>query len=159
MSTPTLDNSQPDANRFQVGSVAAARWANAEKTMIHCMVTFPNHPLGLTQAMPFTADAGDSETHGQALFHRLVSGEFGSIGGYQPPSDDVLDGKAQSIVADALYETQLTVDHYRDELEAGTQTTISAQDYAALQAYRAALRNVNKQPGYPKAIAWPVKPF
>jgi hypothetical protein len=158
MSTPVLDNSQARPDPFCVGSVANPQWANAEKTMIQCMVTFPYHSLGYTAPMPFTADSRDSETHGQALFHRLASGEFGTIGNYQPPSDDLLDGKAQSIVADALVRTQLRVDQHRDELEAGGETTLTAAQFSTLQNYRADLRNIKKQAGYPKVINWPDEP-
>lgn len=152
---PVLNNTGSEPHPFHVGSCTDLRWADADRTIIACMVTFPHHHLGLTEPMPFHAHAGDSEAHGQALFHRCASGEFGPVGAYVPPSEDVLDSQAQTIVANALLQTQAAIDQHRDELDAG-ETTLTAEQFAALQTFRAALRNVKKQPGYPRVIDWPV---
>jgi hypothetical protein len=68
-------------------------WANAEHTLIDCVITtsqFANEEL------PFTADPNDVEPHGRAIFAQIVAGDFGPIGEYvappsqpTPPSGDI----------------------------------------------------------------------
>jgi hypothetical protein len=61
-------------------------WANAEQTLIDCVITtsqFGDEPL------PFTADKNDVEPHGRAIFAALAAGEYGDIAPYQPPSEQI----------------------------------------------------------------------
>jgi hypothetical protein len=57
-------------------------WANAEHTLIDCIIT--TSQFG-DEELPFTADPTDVEPHGRVLFERIVAGEFGPIGEYVPP--------------------------------------------------------------------------
>jgi hypothetical protein len=55
-------------------------WANADKTMIDCMVTFDS--IG---EVPFTASKQDFQ-YSLDIFNRCTSGEFGPIAEYiEPP--------------------------------------------------------------------------
>ena len=57
-------------------------WANAEHTMIDCVIT--TSQFGDEQ-LPFTASAADREPHGRVLFERIVAGEFGPIAEHVAP--------------------------------------------------------------------------
>jgi hypothetical protein len=57
-------------------------WANAEHTLIDCVIT--TSQFG-DEKLPFTASSIDVEAHGRALFERIVAGEFGPIGKYVEP--------------------------------------------------------------------------
>jgi hypothetical protein len=68
-------------------------WANAEHTMIDCVITTSQFS---DEELPFTASAADCEPHGRVLFERIVAGEFGPIAEYvapppvpTPPSGDI----------------------------------------------------------------------
>lgn len=49
----------------------------------------------------------------------------------------------------ALAATDWIVARHRDEMEAGDVLTLHPEQYAALQTYRQALRNITSQPGFP----------
>lgn len=49
----------------------------------------------------------------------------------------------------ALAATDWVVARHRDEMEAGDVLTLHPEQYAALQTYRQALRNITSQPGFP----------
>lgn len=65
-----------------LSSLRSPIWANAEHTLIDCVIT--TSQFG-DEELPFTADPNDVESHGRALFERIVAGEFGPIGEYVPP--------------------------------------------------------------------------
>lgn len=162
MSIPVLVDATPPGDTpmpFAIGTVADPRWENAEKTAITCRVTFPNHPAGVTEPMPFTAYPNDAEAHGREIFYRCVQGDFGPIADWMPPSADELATRARSERDALLSGTQWLVDRHRDELDDGAATTLSADLFAALQAYRRALRGITGQPGFPASITWPVSPL
>lgn len=148
MSTiPVLNDSQAGRNAFEIGAVSNARWANAESTLIQCTVTFPNHPMGLTQPTPFTADPRDGEAHGRAIFYRVRAGEFGPIAPYVAPSDDALATQARAKRDQLMRESDWT--QGRD---------VPAVLGDAWAPYRQALRDISDQPGFPRSIEWPTQP-
>ena len=57
-------------------------WADAEHTMIDCVIT--TSQFGDEQ-LPFTASPTDVEPHGRALYADIVAGKYGAIGEYVPP--------------------------------------------------------------------------
>jgi hypothetical protein len=63
-------------------SLKSPVWADAEHTRIDCVIT--TSQFGDEQ-LPFTADQNDVEPHGQAIFARLVAGEFGAVAEYVAP--------------------------------------------------------------------------
>ncbi|AUG04861.1 phage tail protein [Pseudomonas sp. 09C 129] len=58
-----------------------------------------------------------------------------------PPSDEELATAERYWRDQQLSETDGVVTRHRDEIEEGVATTLAADQYAALQAYRRALRN------------------
>ncbi len=57
-----------------------------------------------------------------------------------------------------IERTVWLVQRHRDEIEAGRVTTLTNDQYVALQSYRQALRDVPEQPGFPQDVKWPVAP-
>ena len=58
-------------------SVAAPRFANAEQTMIDCLVVFPSiskEPLAYT-----SAEVDSGAEHSEEIFRRCLAGEFGTV--------------------------------------------------------------------------------
>lgn len=67
-------------------SLTSPQWANAEHTMIDCLIT--TSQFG-DDVLPFTAAQNDVEAHGRAIFADLVSGVYGPIADYVPPPEPV----------------------------------------------------------------------
>ncbi|MDD5249631.1 MAG: hypothetical protein PHY45_11630 [Rhodocyclaceae bacterium] len=65
---------------FVITSVSAPTWANAEHTLIHCMIETDVYGV-----IPFAASPDDPESHGRTIFQAAVNGEFGAIAEYVPP--------------------------------------------------------------------------
>lgn len=59
-------------------------WADAEHTMIDCVIT--TSQFGDEQ-LPFTASPTDVEAHGRAIFADIVAGKYGAIGEYVPEGE------------------------------------------------------------------------
>ncbi|WP_172314380.1 phage tail assembly chaperone [Pseudomonas sp. WS 5079] len=66
-----------------------------------------------------------------------------------PPSDAELERRERTWRDRILAETDSVVVRHRDELEVARPTTITAEQYAALQAYRQALRDWTQSPNFP----------
>lgn len=71
-----------------------------------------------------------------------------------PPTPEQLATKARADRDAKLTATNWLVERHREEQETGA-TTLSAQEYADLLAYRQALRDVPQQSGFPESIQWP----
>lgn len=69
-----------------IESITNPSWANAEHTLINCIVKFGH----FDDAMPFTASVNDIEAHGRAIFADLVAGQYGEIAEYVEPPAPVL---------------------------------------------------------------------
>lgn len=59
-------------------TVTNPQYANAEKTMINCLVKFD----GFAGLLPFTASASDCEEHGKKIFAELLAKKWGDIKPY-----------------------------------------------------------------------------
>ena len=68
---------------MKIINVTTLQWANAENTLIDCMVLFDH----IGEALPFTANPNDSAVHGREIFARCVAGEFGPVAAYVPPPE------------------------------------------------------------------------
>ena len=77
----------------------------------------------------------------------------------QAPTDEQLAATARAHRDELLTSTEWIVSRHRDEIDAGHGTTLGADDYAALLAYRQALRDVPLQEGFPQTIDWPTPPI
>jgi hypothetical protein len=131
---------------FAIGTVTGAQWADAGKSAIQCVVTFPNHPYGVTDELPFMAVSSDTSAHGAALYKDLLAGKYGPIAAYTPDTTQ--------LAANARIK--------RDELLAASDWTqlpdVPAATAEAWTTYRQALRDVPAQAGFPVTITWPVSP-
>jgi len=56
-----------------------------------------------------------------------------------------------------LSETDWLVARHRDEKDAESDTTLTGEQFEALQAYRARLRALTQQPGWPR-VSFPARP-
>lgn len=73
------------------------------------------------------------------------------------PTTEQLATQARADRDAKLTATNWLVERHREEQETGV-TTLTAQQYADLLAYRQALRDVPQQDGFPETIDWPVAP-
>lgn len=73
------------------------------------------------------------------------------------PTTKQLAAQARATRDAKLSATTWLVERHRDEKETGT-TTLTAQEYADLLAYRQALRDVPQQAGFPADVVWPQRP-
>lgn len=64
-------------------TVSNPQWANAENTIIDCVVTFEQ----IGEPVPFTANPQDVEAHGREIFALCAAGEFGPVADYVPPPE------------------------------------------------------------------------
>jgi len=71
------------------------------------------------------------------------------------PTADSVRAQRDTLVS----ATDWLVQRHRDQIEAGSATTLTAEQYAALQTYRSALRNVPEQSGFPATVTWPTYPL
>lgn len=74
-------------------NVSSPKWANAEHTIIECIVDF--HGVGPS---PFSTRINDTCPHGIDIFKRCLAGDFGAIATYVAP----IPTQAQ-IDAEAIY--------------------------------------------------------
>lgn len=107
-------------------------------------------------AIPSDAIAISDEQHqwllaGQATGKRMKVDADGAhaLVDRAPPTDDELAVSLRSQRDAALTATDGLVARHRDQQEAGTRTTLTVDQYKALQAYRQALRDVPAADGFP----------
>lgn len=73
------------------------------------------------------------------------------------PTTEQLASQARADRGTKLTATNWLVERHREEQETGA-TTLTAQKYADLLAYRQALREAPQQAGFPENINWPELP-
>lgn len=66
---------------MKFSSITNPQWANAENTLIDCVVKFDN----IAEPLPFTANPQDTEEHGRLIFAMCAAGECGDVADYVPP--------------------------------------------------------------------------
>lgn len=149
---------------MKVEYVKDCRWANAEKTKIDVIAKFQE----ISEEIPFTADIGDVESHGQEIFSRCIAGDFGIVLNYTPPADITGDTAKQLIreQRNNLLTTQV------DPVVSNPLrwASLSEQQKQELTDYRLALLNItttNPNPVftwnetkklYESNVTWPTKP-
>ena len=97
---------------------------------------------------------------GQSDGRRIVSDENGFPALIDPPpvAPEVLAGIERKWRDDVLAATDGLISRHRDELEEGVPTTLTADQYAELQAYRRALRGWPQGGGFPLIEHRPTAP-
>lgn len=134
-------------------------WSDADHTTINLLVTFEETANTLGE-MPFTASPNDCEAHGQAIYAAAVVGEYGAVSEYVAPTftTDQLEVKARAWRDTEITASQWLVDRHRDQAEAGTATTLTADQYSALLVYRQALRDWPSVADFPADSTMPAAP-
>jgi len=67
-----------------------------------------------------------------------------------PPNAEQIEASLRSRRNTALTATDGAVSRHRDQVEIGSKTTLSGDQYKALQAYRKALRDLPAKKGFPR---------
>ncbi len=80
---------------------------------------------------------------------------------FKPPEPNLAHAAATArIMRDQmLSSTDWLIDRHRDQIEQGHPTSLTADQYKSLLAYRQALRDLPKSAGFPLNIQWPTAPF
>lgn len=134
---------------MQYTNVSSLKWANADHSMIECVVDFVEFGPS-----PFGAIRGDLETHGQEIFNRCVAGEFGPIAEFVPPPPPSVE--AMSFMIRDQRNTLLNQSDWTDTLSA--KSRLGDDLYNAWQTYRQALRDIPSQDGFPANTIFPTPP-
>lgn len=90
--------------------------------------------------------------------HAEISSEQADAILNPPPTEEQLAAQARAERDAKLTATTWLVERHREEQETGA-TTLTAQQYTDLLAYRQALRDAPQQPGFPESIDWPENPL
>lgn len=97
---------------------------------------------------------------GQSEGKRIIAGKKGlpELADPAPASAETL-AICERVWRDGeLSVTDGRVSRHRDEIEAGTKTSLTAEQYSALQAYRQTLRGWTEAKDFPQIAARPVAP-
>ncbi|WP_191058397.1 phage tail assembly chaperone [Geminicoccus harenae] len=110
-------------------------------------------------AVEISADEHAALLAGQSQGKRIVADGGGrpTLVDPPPPSDEQLAAAARVERDTALTATDWLVARHRDETDAGGDTTLTANQFKALLAYRQVLRDLPDQKGFP-AVAMPEAP-
>jgi len=97
------------------------------------------------------------EPENGSLWKRVLSGEFGEVGAYVPPSKEYLDGvKAKAVRAERDLKLSKEVDPISGNILRWEELSTEAK--SSISAYRLALLDVPQQDGFPNEVVWPTKP-
>lgn len=134
-------------------------WNNTDHTTITLLVTFEETAEAFGE-IPFTASPHDCEAHGQALYEAAVAGEYGVVAEYVAATftTDQLEAKARVWRDSEITASQWLIERHRDQVETSTATTLTAEQYTELQAYRQTLRDWPTALSFPEDTTKPVAP-
>jgi len=91
------------------------------------------------------------------LWGRVLSGEFGKVEAYVPPSKEYLYGvKAKAVREERDLKLSKEVDPIAGNILRWEDLSTEAK--SSLSAYRLALLDVPQQDGFPNDVVWPTKP-
>jgi hypothetical protein len=127
-------------------NVTNPKWANAEHTVIDCMVMSEYHG-----EIPFTAVASGDYEHSHKIYAECLEGKYGIIEEYTPPPSPTIE--------------QLTViiRNQRNNLLAQSDWTqlpdVPQATKDLWSTYRQALRDITTQSGFPTDVVWPTQPI
>ncbi|QSL90427.1 phage tail assembly chaperone [Pseudomonas atacamensis] len=123
------------------------------------------YDVAINDAIPEDCVKVSLETHralmdGQSAGMVIAADQSGRpvLGERPPPSPDVLAARERAWRDLRLAETDGVVSRHRDEVEAGGATTLTAEQYTELQAYRQELRKWPQGEEFPLVDHRPVAP-
>jgi hypothetical protein len=129
-------------------NVTNPKWSNKDNTTIDCEVTFEN--LG---TVPFTANPLDtSNPSSKQIFDECVSGNYGVINEWTPPTTEQLSENARAQRNALLDEVDSIVSNPL------RWASFSTEQQATWANYRQTLLDVPQQNSFPNTIIWPIKP-
>ena len=130
---------------MQYSNITNPVWANAEHTIINCIVISELHG-----EIPFTAVASGDYEHTHKIYSECVEGKYGEIGNYVPPSAPTNEQLASMIR------------YQRNKLLSESDWTQLPDVPDSLKqvwaTYRQALRDITSQSGFPQTVTWPTAP-
>lgn len=129
-------------------TVTTPQYADATSTTIGLMVTF-NH---VGYPIYFTAADNDVEEYGRELFAKATAGDFGIVAEYTPPSTTAID-------LTALSRHHRNIELSRSDWSMLPDAPLTTAQKTMWIDYRAALRDITQQPGFPDSIEWPTQPI
>ncbi len=150
-----IESVAEDASLSAYSAAEQPRWADAERSRIDLLVTFPG-----VGTVPFTAAAQDDTEYGPELFARAIAGDFGEIAAYAPPiftEDQLVEiavARRNALLADAA----IRIAPLQDAVDLDEATTQEQALLKLWKAYRVALGRIEQQPRYPRDIQWPDSP-
>jgi hypothetical protein len=130
-------------------NVITPQWANAEHTIIDCVVNFEG--LGNT---PFSANPNDIYDHGVEIFNNCVAGKYGVVAEYVPPAPYIATSewnktRAVQLLANTDWVNQPDVTN--------TSNTPHLLNLAEFVAYRNTIRAIAVNPPSGN-LNWPTEP-
>lgn len=131
---------------MQYTNVTNPQWANAEHTVIDCVVDFVSAGQALFAANP----QDTANTASREIFDRCAAGDFGPVADYEPPVQPTTEQMTAGVRA---RRNALLTESDWTQLPDVSQAT---KDLWA--AYRQALRDITAQAGFPTDVEWPVAP-
>ena len=136
-------------NKIEIISAKNPRCRESEPGVITLDVRFSHLP----SEVPFAARQDDEEAHGQELYLRASSGEFGSIAvaPIEPPSEEQQRAEIDSLLKQVAAEMA----PLEDAEKIGIITDSEAAKLLAWRRYRVALYRLPESEGWPADVEWP----
>jgi hypothetical protein len=140
-------------------SASKPAWANPDKTIIDLYVLFEELQDTFGE-LPFSATADAAEDYTRELFANAVKGDYGDIAEYAAPvyTAEQLDAQARAWRDGQITDSQWLIERHRDQVDAGTATTLTAAQYSALLVYRQKLRDWPTVANFPADSTKPAAP-
>lgn len=110
----------------------------------------------LSESIPFTARADDSEVHGRELYVRAVRGEYGEIEIIAPPKPT--DGEQQIRLDSKMKQATAIMAPLEDAEKLGIITPAETDQLTAWRTYRVSLYRLPQSEGWPTDVEWPAPP-
>lgn len=110
----------------------------------------------LSERVPFTAKADDSEIHGRELYVRAMRGEYGEIEVVAPSKPT--NGEQQSRLDSKMKQAAAAMAPLEDAEKLGIITPAETDQLTALRTYRVALYRLPQSEGWPTDVEWPTLP-
>jgi hypothetical protein len=108
--------------------------------------------------LPFTSAADDTEAHGKAIHADFKAGTRPIRQMTAVEAQDRATMKRSVAASDARFERDRLLAATDWQMQPDITPPLSPAKKAALTTYRAELRNVPQQAGFPETIVWPTAP-
>jgi hypothetical protein len=116
------------------------------------------------QGYPFHCTAADTPNEWAQLQALIADGGVEVAAYVAPPAPSASQvaafqaGQLRSARDALILDCDWVVNRHRDQLAAGSTTSLTNDQYAAWLTYRQSLRDVSKQAEWPTSVTWPPSP-